>query len=97
MDSVGEGGKVIWTHTEKNTKHIGFLSNTGPGFIKNDKSYQASIQCWVIIGTQAFCWRGDDDLLIVLFGYSHQRKKKRCKVRLPLANFLDLRMNIHTK
>ena len=45
------------------------------GFIKNDKSYQASIQFWVIIGTQAFCWRGDDDLLIVLFGYSHQRKK----------------------
>ena len=38
MDSVGEGGKGIWTHTEKNTKHIGFLSNTGPDSLKMIKA-----------------------------------------------------------
>ena len=32
----------------KNYKNIGFLSNDGP-----DPSYQASIQCWVIIGPPA--------------------------------------------
>ena len=36
----------------KNLKHIGFLSNNGPDPLRNQKSqsYQASIQCRVIIG-----------------------------------------------
>ena len=48
----------------KNHKNIGFSSNTGPDPLKN-RSYQASIQCWAIIGTQAkrhlmaFRWRAD--------------------------------------
>ena len=32
-------------------KKIGFLSNTGPDPLKKSQSYQASIQCWTIIGT----------------------------------------------
>ena len=62
--------------------HIGFLSNTSPDHWKW-QSYQASIQCRVIISTPAFRWRADDGPLIVLFGSSN--KKKRCKVGPPLA------------
>ena len=36
----------------KNHKNIGFSGNTGLNPLKN-RSYQASIQCWVIIGTPA--------------------------------------------
>ena len=34
----------------KNHKNIGFLNNTAPDPLKS-QSYQASIQCWTIIGT----------------------------------------------
>ena len=56
-----------------NHKNIGFLSNTGSDPLKN-RSYQASIQCWTIIGTpakrhlMAFRWRADDGPLIVVLG-----------------------------
>ena len=36
----------------KNLKNIGFPSNTGPDPLKN-RSYQASIQCWAIVGMPA--------------------------------------------
>ena len=36
----------------KNRKNIGFSSNTGPVPLKT-RSYEASIQCWAIIGTPA--------------------------------------------
>ena len=36
----------------KNHRNIGFLRNTGPDPEKS-QSYQASIQCWAIIGTPA--------------------------------------------
>ena len=54
----------------KNHTHLGFSSNTGPNPLKN-RSYQASIQCWAIIGTpakrhlMAFRLRADDGPLIV--------------------------------
>ena len=44
---------------------IGLSSNIGQDPLKNS-SYQASIQCWAIIGTSAkrhlvaICWRADD-------------------------------------
>ena len=62
----------------KNHKNIGFSSNT--------VRYQASIQCWGIIGTpvkrhlMAFRWRAHDGPLIVVLGSSlpsSTKKKKR--------------------
>ena len=38
----------------KNHKNIGFLRNTGPGLLKS-QGYQASIQCWAIIGPPGKC------------------------------------------
>ena len=43
-----EGGQGVQTPL-KNHKNIEFLCNTGPAPEKS-KSYQASIQCWAIIG-----------------------------------------------
>ena len=37
----------------KNHKNMGFLSNTGLDPLKKSQSYQASIQCWVIMGRPA--------------------------------------------
>ena len=37
----------------KNHKNIGFLSKTGPDSPEKSQSFQASIQCWAIIGAQA--------------------------------------------
>ena len=57
--------------TPKNHKNIGFSSNTGPDPLEKH-CYQASIQCWGIIGTPAkrnliaFRWRVDDGPLIVV-------------------------------
>ena len=75
-------------------KNIGFSSNTGPDPLKN-RSYQASIQCWAIIGTpakrhlMAFRWRADDGPLIVVLGSSlpSSTKKKVVKVGPPLTTF----------
>ena len=62
----------------KNHKNIGFSSNTGPDPLKN-RSYQASIQCWAIIGTPAkrVRWRADDDPLIVGLGSSIPSSTKK--------------------
>ena len=45
----GQGGQ---TPSLKNHKNIGLLRNTGPDPLKS-QSYQASIQCWAIIGLPA--------------------------------------------
>ena len=37
----------------KNHINIGFLSNTGPDPLKKSQNFQASIECWGIIGTPA--------------------------------------------
>ena len=73
----------------KNHKNIGFLSNTGPDPLKS-QSYQASIQCWIIIGTSAerhlmaFRWRANGDPLMVLFGSSlpSSTNKKKSVVKV---------------
>ena len=55
---LGVGGLGVWTPPPllKNHKNIGFLSNTGPGPMKNHKAAcKASIQCWAIIGTPVKC------------------------------------------
>ena len=49
-NGVGENGS---RPPLENHKAIGFLSNTGPDPLENKKSYQASIQCWAIIGSPA--------------------------------------------
>ena len=72
----------------KNHKNIGFSSNTGPDSLKN-RGYQASIQCWAIIGTpakrhlMAFRWRADDGPLIVVLGSAipsstKEKQQKNC-------------------
>ena len=80
----------------KNHKNIGFSSNTVPDSLKN-RSYQASIQCWGIIGTpvkrhlMAFRWRAHDGPLIVVLGSSlpsstkKKTKKNVVKVGPPLT------------
>ena len=91
----------------KNHKNIGFSSNTVPDSLKN-RSYQASFQCWGIIGTpvkrhlMAFRWRAHDGPLIVVLGSSlpsltkkkkKQKKQKKTSKLDPLwQNFLDPRM-----
>ena len=80
---------------EKSHRNIGVSSNTGLDPLKNP-SYQASIQCWAIIGTpakrhlMAFRWRADDGPLMVVLGSSlpsstkkKQKKKKRCQSWIP--------------
>ena len=55
----------------KNHKNIGFSNNRGPDPLKY-RRYQASIECWVNIGTpvkrhlMAFHWWDDDGPLIVV-------------------------------
>ena len=69
----------------ENHRNIGFPSNIDPDSLKILQSYQASIQCWVIMGppakrySMAFYWRTDDGPFIVMFGNSipHQLKKKK--------------------
>ena len=57
-----EAGGGVRTPTGKSQIYIGFVSNTGPGPLKNHKAN--------IIGTPAnytaFRWRADDGLLIVV-------------------------------
>ena len=59
----------------KDHKNIVFSSIIGLDPLKN-RSYQASIQCWAIIGMpakrhlMAFRWRADDGPLIVVLGSS---------------------------
>ena len=48
---------------EKN-KNVGFLCNTGPGSPEKSQSYQASNQCWAIIGPPA---KRRDGLFIAVF------------------------------
>ena len=85
----------------KNHKNIGLSSNTGPDPV--NRSFQASIHCWVIIGMpakrhlMAFCWRADDGPLIVELGSSLPsstiKKRKREKNVIKVGqNFLDPRM-----
>ena len=65
-------------------KNIGFSSNTGPDPLRNH-CYQASIQCWAIIGTpakrhlMAFRWQADDVPLIVVLGSSLPSSTKKNK------------------
>ena len=47
----------------KNHKNIGLPSNIGLDPL-NSQSYQASIECWAIIGTPAKRWRAYDGPLI---------------------------------
>ena len=94
-----KGGRIgCWDPPPlKNHKNIGFLSNTGSDPLKNC-SYQASIQCWAIIGTpakrhlMAFHWWADDGLLIGIHGSSlslstkkTQKHKNVVKVGPPLT------------
>ena len=57
----------------------GFSGNTGPDPLKN-RSYQASIQCWAIIGRPAKChlmafrWRADYGPLIMVLPSSTKKK-----------------------
>ena len=77
---------------EKSQKYS-FCSNTDPDPLKN-RNYQASIQCWVIIGTpakrhlMALRWRADDGPLICELGssLSSSTKKKRCHSWSPSAH-----------
>ena len=83
-----EGGQGVRTPL-KNHKNIVFHSNTGQDSLKKHNGYQASIQCWAIIGTPeiAFRWRADVGPNIVVFGSSllSSTKKTLSKVEPPLA------------
>ena len=83
----------------KNHKNIGFLSNTGLDSRKW-QSYQASIQCWVIIGTPVKHHLNGVSLsgqwwpaYSVTWILSSKKKKKKNAKSDPLwQNFLDSRM-----
>ena len=81
------GGQGVRIPLEK-SKNIGFSSNTGPDPLKN-RSYQASTQCWVIIGTpakrhlMAFRWQADDGPLKVVLGSSFPSSTKKKKKKKP--------------
>ena len=59
-----EGGQGVRTPM-KNHKNTGFLSNTGPDPLKNHKVAKPAFN--VGPSSMAFCWRADDDPLLVLF------------------------------
>ena len=50
MRGSREGGQGVRNPAPRKSQNIGFLSSTGPDSLKS-QNYQASIQCWVIIGT----------------------------------------------
>ena len=87
---IQRGGRGSGPLPLKNRKKCGFSSNTGPDPLKNC-SYQASIQCWAIIGTpakrhlMAFRWRANDGPLIVVHGSSPHILKKKKKKNLVLV------------
>ena len=71
-----------------------FLSNTGPYPLKKSQSYQASIQCWVIIGNlskrhlNGVSLAADDGPLIIVFGSYLLSSTKIFKKKLdPLTKF----------
>ena len=76
----------------KNHKNIWFSSNTGPDPLKN-RSHQARIQCWTIIGTpakrhlMAFCRRADHGPLIVALGSSLPSSTKKTKQKKNTSKF----------
>ena len=86
------GARVPDPPPPEKSQNIGFSSNTGPDPLK-DSSYQASIQCWAIIGTSAkrhlmaFHRRADDGALILVLGSSlpSSSKKHVIKVGPPLT------------
>ena len=70
----------------KNPKNIGFHRNPGPDPLKNHKAFNFGLTsaCQQNAILMAFCWRADNDPLIVVFGTSStyqlkKRKKKRCQ------------------
>ena len=76
---IQKGGRASGPLLENN-KNIEFIGNTGPNPLKS-KSFQASIQCWAIIGTPANRHLAAGPMmarlpLIVAFGSSHQNKEK---------------------
>ena len=74
----------------KNHKNIVFSSNTVLDPLKN-RSYQASIQCWAIIGMpgkrhlMAFRWHADDGPLKVVLGSSLPSSTKKNKNKKTLS------------
>ena len=73
-------------------------------FPEKSQSYQASIQCWAIIGTpakrllMAFPWRADDGPILVVFGSSlpHQLKKTLVKCGPPLTKLSGSAYGMHS-
>ena len=55
VTALGMGGSRGGQGIRKNHKNIGFPRNTGLDSLTKSQSYQASIQCWAIIGTPAKC------------------------------------------
>ena len=86
----------------KNHKNIGVSSNTGPDPLKY-RSYQASFQCWAIIGNpakrhlMAFRLRADDGPLIVVLGSPspHQLKNKKKNVVIVGPPLTKLSGSVH--
>ena len=75
-------GPGVRTRPLKNQKNIGFLSNFLSGSSIKSQSYQASIQCWAIIGTPAKRRLiGDDGQLLVVFGDSFPSSANKIKYK----------------
>ena len=66
----GGGGQGSDPPPPENHKNIMFLSNTGRDPLKESQRYQASIQCWAIIGPPVKHHLNDDGPFIVIFGSS---------------------------
>ena len=77
-DPKGRAGSPPPPPPEKNHKNLGFQSNIDSDPLKKSQSFQASIQCWAIIGTpakrhfikMAFHWWANDGPHIVVCGSS---------------------------
>ena len=67
-----------------NHKNIGFLSNTGSDHMKNHKATKPAFNVGPSLARQrnaiemVFRWRADDGPILVVFGSTHQLKK-RCQ------------------
>ena len=78
----------------KNHENIGFLSNTGPDPLKKSQSYQASDECWAIIGPPVKRFlngvplAADDVPFITVFG-SYNPNQLRKKIRYQIWTLSD--------
>ena len=78
---IQRGGGEQWVRTPlKNHKNKGLLSNTGSDPLKNHKATKPAFNIGPSSARQQNAWLADDGQILVVFGSTHQLKKKFSKL-----------------